>query len=95
MVAVLDPFSANQVPERLDAWFTAIDAAGGRVSHAEVPGPVPKGPLSFVIGEAVAALGQALVHPPAAQVAGYDAVLSCTPEGEVVEVVFRRRQANP
>jgi len=88
----LDKFSLNEIPERMDRWFVAVDQNEGKVETEDISS---KKRGVFIAG-AVIAVGSAIInkirekklYKPAGN---YDAILYCE-DGIVEKVVFTRKE---
>lgn len=94
-VRPLSPFSLNDIPERLDKWFSVIKDSGGHVGAREIPPegePVPRGILSMVIDVLTAVFDwwqEEQLYGPAED---YDALLLYRKDtGMVEKILFLNR----
>jgi len=92
MVEVPFPFDVNDgMPRRMNAWISAVKSAGGRFSVDTVEGHVLRGAGREAWEVALEALGHMETQQRLAQARGYDVLLLCTSDAQVLQVVFRRR----
>lgn len=92
-VKFMAPFTVNEVPKRLDKWFSAVREHGGTVDIKQDPKFKQRGLIGVAFSLLATAYDLAKEYFMYSQVKGYDAIMYYQKgTGVVTRLVFEKRQ---